>query len=188
MFERYFIAAAMAGFSLFGSPSHAQDASENACSDYIKVSFAEGAPVDKFKITNQSGNWHIKAVNIDLSGSKGRLIFDTISGGKGVEVFQPYQSVSGTAKLDKVDLIEDGSDSINLDFNQFSDGDSFTFSIDVDDQLTASELGQIRVTGSEMAQAKAVFLIENPEGSTVTKTASFNDQNEAVLKLAGCQS
>ena len=104
MFERYFLAVAvavamaMAGFSLFGSTWHAKAASENACSDYIKVSFAEGAPVDKFKIENQSKNWQIKTMDIDLSSSKGRLIFDTISGGKGVEVFQPYQSVSGSAK------------------------------------------------------------------------------------------
>jgi hypothetical protein len=105
-----------------------------------------------------------------------------------VEVFQPYQSVSGNAELSTVALVEDGSDAINLDFKKFSGGDSFTFSIDVDDQLTASELGQIRVTGGEMAQAKAVFLIENPDGSTVKKTASFNNQNEALLKLTGCQS
>jgi hypothetical protein len=188
MFERYFLTAAMAGFSLFGLTLHAQAASENACSDHIKVSFAEGAPVDKFKITNQSKTVQIKAINIDLSSSKGRLIFDTISGGKGVEVFQPYQSVSGNAELSTVALVEDGSDAINLDFKKFSGGDSFTFSIDVDDQLTASELGQIRVTGGEMAQAKAVFLIENQDGSTVKKTASFNNQNEALLKLAGCQS
>jgi hypothetical protein len=84
--------------------------------------------------------------------------------------------------------VEDGSDAINLDFKKFSGGDSFTFSIDVDDQLTASELGQIRITGGEMAQAKAIFLIENQDGSTVKKTASFNNQNEALLKLAGCRS
>lgn len=188
MFKQFLFTAGMAGLSLFGSISHALAASEEACSDYINVSFAEGAPVDKFKITNQSKNWNIKAVNIDLSSSKGRLIFDTISGGKGVDVFQPYKSVSGNAKLSKATLVEDGANSINLNFEKFSSGESFTFSIDVDDQLTASELGQIRVTGGEMAQAKAIFMIENSDGSTVKETASFNNQNEAVLKLLGCQS
>lgn len=188
MFERYFLAAAMAGFSLFDSTWHAKAASENACSDYIKVSFAEGAPVDKFKIENQSKNWQIKTMDIDLSSSKGRLIFDTISGGKGVEVFQPYQSVSGSAKLSNVALVEDGADAINLNFEKFSSGESFTFSIDVDDQLTTSQLGQIRVTGGEMAQAKAVFLIENADGSRFKKEASFDYKNKAVLKSENCNS
>lgn len=188
MHKNFLLTGTLVGVSLLGFISNTQAGNENGCSDYISIVFREGAPVDKFKIENQSKNWQIKTMDIDLSSSKGRLIFDTISGGKGVEVFQPYQSVSGSAKLSNVALVEDGADAINLNFEKFSSGESFTFSIDVDDQLTTSELGQIRVTGGEMAQAKAVFLIENADGSRFKKEASFDYKNKAVLKSENCNS
>ena len=90
--------------------------------------------------------------------------------------------------ISNVALVEDGADAINLNFEKFSSGESFTFSIDVDDQLTTSQLGQIRVTGGEMAQAKAVFLIENADGSQLKKEALFDDKNKAVLKSENCNS
>lgn len=188
MLKHFLLIGTLAGVSLLGSASYTYATDENSCKDYISVVFREGAPVDKFKIQNQSKNWQIKTIDIDLSTSQGRLIFDTISGGKGVEVFQPYKSVSGSAKLSTVAMVEDGEDAIKLNFENFSTGDSYTFSIDVDDQLKASDLGQIRVTGAEIAQAKAVFTIENSDGSQVTKEAWFDDKSKAILKAKSCKS
>jgi hypothetical protein len=51
------------------------------------------------------------------------------------------------------------------------------FSIDVDDRLTGSDLGQIRVTGGEMAGAAAIF--ETTDGRR-TK-AVFDTQNRAQV-------
>lgn len=189
MLKRVLVTGAIiVGFGQYSAISNAHAATQNACANDIHVSFSEGAPVDKFQIKNNTKIWQIKSINIDLSSSNGRLIFDTISGGKGVEVFQPYEPVAGSAIISAFDLVEDGAEMINLQFEKFTKGDSFTFSIDVDDQLTNSELGQTRVTGGEMAQAKAVFQIENLDGSTATKIASFNEENEAILKATDCQS
>lgn len=188
MLKNFLLIGTFAGISLFGSAPNIYANDVIGCKDYISVVFREGAPVDKFKIKNQSKNWKIKTMDIDLSSSQGRLIFDTISGGKGVEVFQPYQSVSGSARLATFALVEDGADAVKLNFEKFSSGDSYTFSIDVDDQLTASDLGQIRVTGEEIAKAKAIFMIVNSDGSQVIKEALFDDTSKAVLKAKNCKS
>jgi hypothetical protein len=56
-------------------------------------------------------------------------------------------------------------------------GGRAAFSIDVDDRLTASDLGQIRVTGGEMEGALALF--EAVDGQIVT--AVFNADNRAQV-------
>ena len=170
------------------STANASSSGTDTCKTGITVSFSEGAPVDRFEIKNTSKDWQIINVEIDLSSSKGRLIFDTISGGKGVEVFQPYKTVSGSAKIIKANAVKDGSDAILLGFEQFNSGQSYTFSIDVDDQLTSSELGQIRVTGGEMELAQANFTLKNPNGKKTKAQAIFNNQNQARLNDATCNS
>ena len=170
------------------STANALSSRSDSCKTGIIISFSEGAPVDRFEIKNTSENWQIVDVEIDLSSSKGRLIFDTVSGGKGVEVFQPYKTVSGSAKIIKIITVKDGSDAMLLDFERFNSGQSYTFSIDVDDQLTSSELGQIRVTGSEMELAQANFTLESPKGERTKAQAIFNNQNQARLNDATCNS
>lgn len=161
-------------------------AATDSCNLGVEVTFREGAPVDKFTVENKSSAWQVSNMEIDLKSSKGRLIFDTTSGGKGVEVFQPYKSVSGSAKVTKASFVADGADSISIAFEKFSKGQAFTFSIDVDDQLTASDLGQIRVTGGEMENAKANFILKNSDGKTIKAQASFGKNNKAILKMPNC--
>ena len=53
----------------------------------LDVLFLEGAPVDRFVLTNGSERGIIQAdVQFDLRQSAGKLIFDIQSGGSGVEV------------------------------------------------------------------------------------------------------
>ena len=58
----------------------------------IVVNFVESAPKDRFVIKN-TGEYDFEnlIVEIDLTSSVGRLIFDTTGNGAGVEVFQPFE-------------------------------------------------------------------------------------------------
>ncbi|MEO1720574.1 MAG: aggregation factor core, partial [Pseudomonadota bacterium] len=69
----------------------------------LEVRFLEGAPKDRFTLTNGS-NCPLRAadVTIDLSGSPFGLIFDTTGTGAGVQVFQPLELTDGAAYLREV--------------------------------------------------------------------------------------
>lgn len=131
--------------------------------------FVESAPRDRFELT--IGDQALTAVQVDLRGSAGRLIFDTADGGTGVEVFQPLRDEGGTTAVD----VPDGAEAIKVALGDGKAGSRAVFSIDVDDRLTSSDLGQIRVTGSEMAGAVATF--ETADGTTIK--AVFDAKNRA---------
>lgn len=140
------------------------------CGLVVTVAFDEGAPRDRMTISNAStGDVSISSAVFDLSTSAGNVIFDTLDGGSGVEVFQDFQVEAGDAVLAVDPVAEDGGSQLGLDFDSFTPAQSFTFSIDVDDQLADSDLGQIQVTGSELA------------GATVTFTAA--DETSAVAEF-----
>ena len=144
----------------------------SGCSTDLQVRFIEGAPVDRFVVSNVSDrDYAVSEVVFDLTRSKGQLIFDTESGGAGVEVFQPFVS-EGT----KVD-VPDGATGLRVPMDGLAAGAEVSFTIDVDDQLTRSELGQIRVSGSEMAETRVTFMV-----GTIPFHASFDDQNVATCK------
>lgn len=173
--------SAFAGFYSF--PLHAKE----SCDDLVTIHFEEGAPVDTFMIRNRSENLAISAVHIDLSRSSGRLIFDTTSGGDGVDVFQPYKTVSGSAKIAEPVSVGDGAQQISIRFESFPAGSDYTFSIDVDDQLTASELGQTRISGGEMEGAVANLDLVGDNEVSRRVTARFGKSNVARLKHDDCQ-
>ncbi|MEL6947879.1 MAG: hypothetical protein AAFO73_09635 [Pseudomonadota bacterium] len=159
----------------------------SSCGLHIDAAFREGAPVDRFSITNKSTpEWSITAVTVNLENSAGKLIFDTQDGGSGVEVFQPFRSAGGTAKLRWVSKLKDGGSLMTLDFNRFESKDSFTFSIDVDDTLKASDLGQIRVTDSEMAGATLTYVLRGPGGIITSAEADFGPKANSTLKGRAC--
>jgi hypothetical protein len=100
----------------------------------------------------------------------GKLIFDTQNGGIGVEVFQPFQSADAT--LD----VADGAEGLRMPLSGLAGNASTNFTIDVDDRLTASELGQIRVSGSEMQGAVVTVAIGSDNYN-----AAFDGSNMAVF-------
>lgn len=154
-----------------------------ACGHGVSMVFTESAPRDRFEIRNGSSSGQsIQRLTLDLSGSAGRLIFDTVDGGTGVEVFQPFRVEQGEAKLKGLPAVQDGSDRITLDFSRFEPGQYFRFSIDVDDQLTASELGQIRVSGREMEGAVLIALVGPRAGAGAELQARVGGDNRAQAR------
>lgn len=164
-------------------------ASDN-CGVLLTSAFVESAPRDNFTFQNSSQDgWVISNISIDLEPSAGKLIFDTADGGDGIEVFQTYRTESGDANLSAVTEPVDGGKTMQLDFSSFSAGQSFRFSVDVDDTLARSELRQIRVTGSELqgATLKVTFTNNKVAGAEpVIATGSYNQNNQAQVKPEDC--
>ncbi len=100
----------------------------------IRVQFDEGAPKDRFTIT-RVGECALGAsvVVLDLSKSPSGLIFDVSGSGQGVEVFQPFELVSGADYLTSQPTVRDGDQAIRLPLASLEQGDSVAFTIDVDD-------------------------------------------------------
>lgn len=119
-----------------------------------------------------------RTVSIDLTESTGRIIFDTTDGGEGVEVFQAFQIEPGDAVLSADPIAVDGGSTLDLSFTSFGAGQSFTFSIDVDDQLEDSDLGQIQVTGAEIEGA--IVEVELSTGSSLTAVFASDSTGSAV--------
>ncbi len=166
-----------------GLPLAAQAAT--ACVHDVSLVFIESAPRDRFEIRNDSSaGQRIQRLTLDLSGSVGRLIFDTVEGRTGVEVFQPFRVDSGEARLSKTPVVQDGSDRLDLTFTRFDPGQRFVFSIDVDDRLPASDLGQIRVAGSEMAGALFSVVVGPTGGAGREAQARVDGSNRARVQAA----
>ena len=149
------------------------------CGLVVEVVFDEGAPRDRMSIANESTTEiSIDSFRIDLSSSVGGIIFDTLEGGSGVEVFQDFQVEGGDAVLSSEPVAEDGADELRLEYDTFNTGESFEFSIDVDDQLPDSDLGQIQVTGAEIAGA--LVAVTTADGSEVAGV--FDDSSSARVQ------
>lgn len=151
----------------------------------VSLVFTESAPRDRFEVINDSSpGQRIQRLTLNLTGSAGRLIFDTAEGGTGVEVFQPFRVESGEARLSKTPVVKDGSDRLELTFTQFEPGQRLVFSIDVDDRLPASDLGQIRVSGSEMAGALLSVLVGPTSDAGREVQARVDGSNRARVRVA----
>ncbi|MEM7376350.1 MAG: aggregation factor core [Pseudomonadota bacterium] len=125
----------------------------------VSVWFYEGAPKDRFEVRNESGcDLSNVLVSIDLRDSAGRLYFDTTGAGAGVEVFQPFESRRTDLSLDSAEAVQDGDTALRVRIDALADGARASFTIDVDDALTDSALGQIRVADSEMSGARVELL------------------------------
>ncbi len=146
----------------------------------ITMNFRESAPKDRFTLTNTSAcDLGSIAITLDLSSSAAGLIFDTTASGAGVEVFQPLEIVEGKALLAGIPDVRDGMNRVELTLTRFPAGADLAFTIDVDDTRAQSDLGQIRVSGSEISGAQ---LIADGNAST------FDATGLATLKTSTCLS
>lgn len=151
----------------------------------IEVKFVESAPKDSFVIKNIGAcTFNELEFEIDLAPSTGKLIFDTTAAGAGVEVFQPFEVKSGEIALASADAVSDGDKSLSVNVSTLEKDDSVSFTIDVDDTLPKSSLGQIRVTGSEIQGA--TVSIDTNENSAQVLVAAFDDKGVALIKLPSC--
>lgn len=173
--------------SLFTQASETSAADSDMCGFSSSARFVESAPRDRFSFQNtSSSDWKITTLSLDLSSSAGNLIFDVTAAGAGVEVFQSFRAESGEAMLSTEPQVIDGDQSILLDFSTFNPADEYQFSIDVDDQLSQSELGQIRVSGGEIAGATITLEISNSNGDKRTVSGAFDKTNRVTLNSEGC--
>lgn len=149
----------------------------------VEVTFVESAPKDRFVLHNTSQcALNGLTVHLDLSNSVGRLIFDTTATGAGVEVFQPFEVKKGNLKLISASEVKDGDSTLSLSIQSIAANDSVSFTIDVDDTLTQSELGNIRVSGSEITNA----LIEITTKEQQTSVAMFDNKGKAMVPFPSC--
>jgi len=149
----------------------------------VEVSFVESAPKDRFVLHNTSQcALNDLTVHLDLSNSVGRLIFDTTATGAGVEVFQPFEVKKGNLKLVSASEVKDGDSTLSLSIQSIAANDSVSFTIDVDDTQTQSELGNIRVSGSEITNA----LIEITTKEQQTSVAMFDNKGKAMVPFPSC--
>lgn len=150
----------------------------------IQIRFQESAPKDRFTITNTSGcDLGTFEIEIDLGPSVGKLVFDTTGSGAGVEVFQPFEIAGGAIEL-MSGTVKDGDTTLSLRLANLSPGGAAAFTIDVDDTLTNSDLGQIRIAGGEIAGSRARLTM----GDAPPIEATFTNGNAAVLALDACVS
>ena len=145
----------------------------------VKVRFIEGAPKDKFVITN-TGSCAISdsSVRIDLSTATGKLIFDVTDQGEGVNVFQPFEVVEGAESLRAIPSIRDGQSSVRLDIASLEPGAVIAFTTDVDDTIGQRET---MISNTEI-QGAVVSYIRN-DNSLI---GEFSDNSEALLAIPGC--
>ncbi len=149
----------------------------------IDVVFVESAPKDRFVVSN-TGNCMLDnvVVAIELTGSAGGLIFDTTGNGAGVEVFQPFEVRSGDVSLISNGTVNDGDTALSVRISQLGAGESASFTIDVDDTLTNSALGQIRVAGAEIEGAT----VEISQGGSAAQLGRFGSDSTAQINLTDC--
>ncbi len=147
----------------------------------LQVRFDEGAPKDRFTITNV-GHCEVgpTALSIDLSGSPYGLIFDVSSAGAGVEVFQPFALTDGGNRLVTVPRVRDGDNKVTLDLKGLKPKEIVSFTIDVDDTANSRE---ITVSNTEIAGAKIVA-----QTASETLEAAFQNDATATLGLPDCAS
>jgi hypothetical protein len=137
----------------------------------VHVQFLEGAPKDRFVMTN-TGACDIGTAQfvIDFSASNAGLIFDVTSSGAGVEVFQPFEATAGVDLLTKQPTISDGDQRATLDITGLASNRSIAFTIDVDDTNGTRE---ITVADNEMRGTTVSLLTQ---GSTYSEVISADTQ------------
>ncbi|MEM9781187.1 MAG: hypothetical protein AAF899_01820 [Pseudomonadota bacterium] len=148
------------------------------CGPAARVTFREGAPVDVFTVENISANastdWAIAAVEIDLVPSAGRLVFDTVRGGAGRNVSQPFvaRPVEGEAALADLPVVPDGAEGLTLSFTRFQPGQRFRFTIDMDDRLGGG-VGTM-IDGPEIEGAMVTVRFAGGTSQRTTESAPFD--------------
>ncbi len=176
------LAAAALGAALLFAPAIA-----HACGPNVEILFTESAPKDIFDIRNKSDeSWTLVSLAIDLTPSRGGLIFDTDVGGPGENVAQPFERAGGNAQLVTMPTVSDGDGAMLMLFGGFAPGQSFIFTIDLDDRLTQSDMGQTMISGAEISGAKARGLMRHADGRELSAEGTFDRNSEARLSAGPC--
>ena len=168
--------SALASILLF---SAAAVVATGAAAAEVKIRFDEGAPKDRFSITNMSAcNFGPLKIKIDLAPSPYGLIFDVSASGAGVEVFQPLEIVQGRQNLASIPTIRDGDNAITLQLLKLDASQTVSFTIDIDDTVEARG---ITVADGEIAKAR----VELSQGD-FTSGSDFGGNAIALVRAPDC--
>lgn len=151
----------------------------------IEIKFLEGAPKDRFVVLN-NGTCDLSNFTLafDLTNTRGELIFDTTADGAGVEVFQPFETQEKGIGLVNAATVVDGDKALSIHIESLPAKNEFSFTIDVDDTLANSDLGQIRVTDAEMQNGRITLTgIGSEELNTI-----FDASSTALIDANLCKS
>lgn len=143
----------------------------------VDLTFIEGAPKDRFVLTNAGCALTGAQLTIDLSTAPAGVIFDVTADGAGVEVFQPVVVEAGNVSTSTV---SDGDQVLDVMLGDLGPDARIVISADLDDLQTQSDLGQIRVSGAEIAMTTAVLVSQGQE-----YRAGFADNAVAQFDITG---
>ena len=161
-----------------------------ACGGRVEILFFD-SDGDIFAIRNKSEpKLALESLVIRLTGSYGRVFFDTDFGGLGANMPTEFAAVSdvagGEVGFQGATPVDDGSEVVLLTFSKFLPGREFMFMVDVDDRLEDSEFGQAVVSGAEIEGAKAEAVLIMPGGHAAKAKGNFGDDGRALLKSGVC--
>lgn len=157
-----------------------------ACGPEVVIRFIDSGP-DLFIIENNSlEDWTLLSLEFRAEHSAGRVVFDTDFGGAGASEPQQFETVEGEVGLMKAPVVADGAEELTLHFANFAPGRKFVFSIDLDDRLENSAMGQAYVTGDEIAGAEVLGLFTRPRIGEGRAQGTFGTDGTAHLRGAAC--
>jgi hypothetical protein len=117
----------------------------------LVVRFTEGAPKDRFDFVNAGACPLQQAkITVDLTASRGGLIFDVTETGAGFSVFQPFDVVEGAHALGSLPQVADGDTGLVLEVEALDAGGTIAFTIDVDDTIgsAATLVSEAEISGA----------------------------------------
>jgi len=103
--------------------------------------------------------------------------------GAGVEVFQPLDVVDQNPLVLAISEISDGDQTLDIGLDEMTPGAKIRVTFDMDDTLTNSSLGQIRVSRSEIEGASAMTNL-----AIDTPSAQFDAEGVVVIPQPACVS
>ncbi|MBO6518788.1 MAG: hypothetical protein JJ900_12180 [Rhodospirillales bacterium] len=176
-----FLASFVAGWMLVITALPAR-----ACGPVVEIDFYESSP-DIMSIHNRSEEaWSLVSLTFNLGTSAGSLIFDTVFGGAGENIPSDFDIIGGTARLAATPKVSDGDVVLLMLFASFGPGQNLEFTVDLDDRLVDSVLGQAIVVGSEIAGARVDGILRDPKGNDMPVRGIFNDKAQAQLTSLSC--
>jgi hypothetical protein len=180
--RRLGIAGVLAAVLMGLSPNPAR-----ACGAEIEIRFIEASGGDIFIVSNMSQeSWAMVELTIRLTGSLGHLWFDTVEGGPGYSMAQPFGAVDNEVGLVAEPDVGDGDVEIRLQFRDFGPGKSFTFVIDVDDRMDLSDFGRAVISGPEIQGATGSATLTQGGGIKSRVQGKFKIDGRALLKGGLC--
>ncbi|MQX38187.1 hypothetical protein [Roseospira navarrensis] len=183
---RHGAAGAVLALGLIGAAGLKARAADPPQADLV-VRFEERLGADRFFIENTGTCLAVvMAVTIDLRGTGGGLVFDTVAGGGGVGTAYPFLPLEGADKLAGAGGGSDGGHVLSLDLTGLSQGERVVISIDVDEERPDGGGGLTQIFGRQFENGTVTATIRAPDGVEQTHTGRFDGNGWAFVNPRTC--